>query len=101
MSVLPRDTPVLTNLEAAEWLRLTDDYDQPEDAIEALYRIVRKGKLRPLRAGKTYKFTLAELARHAPQRQAGALLDAQVLRPPRQSPVEVGRSRRQSQPRDG
>ena len=57
-------SPVLTNLEAAAWLRLTDDYDQPEDAIEALYRIVRKGKLRPLRAGKTYKFTLDELRRY-------------------------------------
>lgn len=63
MSVLARDTPVLTNIEAAEFLRLTDDYDQPEDAIAALYRLVRKGKLHPLRVGKTYKFTLAELER--------------------------------------
>ena len=64
MSVLPRDTPVLTNLKAAEWLQLTDDYDQPEDAIAALYRIVRQGKLRPLRCGKSYKFTVDELERY-------------------------------------
>ena len=57
-------SPVLTNLEAAAWLRLSDDYDQPEDAIEALHRIVRQGKLRPLRAGKTYKFTVDELQRY-------------------------------------
>ena len=64
MSATNPSSPVLTNLEAAAWLRLTDDYDQPEDTIEALYRIVRKGKLWPLRAGKTYKFTLDELQRY-------------------------------------
>ena len=57
-------SPVLTNIEAAEWLRITDDYEQPEDAIRALYRLVRQDKLRPLRVGKTYKFTLDELQRY-------------------------------------
>ena len=56
---------VLTAQEAAEWLRLTDDYEEPADAVQALYRIVRDGRLKPLRAGKTYKFTDAELARFA------------------------------------
>lgn len=64
MSEQAISTPVLTAIEAAAWLRLTDDYEQPEDAIAALYRLVRKGKLRPLRAGKTYKFTLEELQRY-------------------------------------
>lgn len=64
MSEQAISSPVYTALKAAEWLQLTDDYDQPEDAIAALYRLVRKGKLRPLRCGKTYKFVLDELQRY-------------------------------------
>ncbi len=56
---------VLTALEAAERLRLTEDYEQPGDAVAALLRIVRDGRLKPLRCGKTYKFTDAELDRFA------------------------------------
>ncbi len=56
---------VLTALEAAERLRLTEDYEQPGDAVAALLRIVRDGRLKPLRCGKTYKFTDAELNRFA------------------------------------
>ncbi len=56
---------VLTALEAAERLRLTEDYEQPEDALAALLRLVRSGRLKPLRCGKTYKFTDVELDRFA------------------------------------
>ncbi len=44
-------------------LRLTDDHEQPEDAIEAINRLVREAGLKPLTVGKTYKFTLDELRR--------------------------------------
>lgn len=56
-------SPVLTNAEAARWLRLDDDYDDIGDAIKALCRLVRERGLRVLRCGKSYKFTLAELER--------------------------------------
>ena len=56
-------SPVLTNEEAARFLRLDSDYPEPADAVKALHRLVRQGKLRPLQCGKTYKFTLAELER--------------------------------------
>lgn len=56
---------VLTALEAAERLRLTEDYEQPEDALAALLRLVRSGRLRPLRCGRTYKYTDTELERFA------------------------------------
>ncbi len=56
---------VLTNLEAAKRLRLTDDYPNEGDAVNALHRLVRRHGLRPLECGKTYKFTDAELDRWA------------------------------------
>lgn len=54
---------VLTNEEAVRFLRLDSDYPEPADAVKALHRLVREGGLKPLRVGKTYKFTLAELTR--------------------------------------
>ena len=57
------ETPVLTNQEAVEFLRLDTDFDEPGDSIRALHRLVRQGKLRPLRCGRSYKFTQAELER--------------------------------------
>ena len=57
------ESPVLTNEEAVEFLRLDTDFDEPGDAVRALHRLVRQDKLRPLRCGKSYKFTLAELER--------------------------------------
>lgn len=56
---------ILTNAEACRWLRLDDDHDEIEDAIAALLRLAREGKIRPLRCGKTYKWTRAELERFA------------------------------------
>ena len=54
-------SPVLTAAEAARWLRLDEDHDDIGQAIKALYRIVQEGRLAPLRVGRSYKFTLAEL----------------------------------------
>ena len=56
-------SPVLTNEEAVRWLRLDEDYDELGDAIRALHRLVQQHKLRPLRCGKSYKFTIPELER--------------------------------------
>ena len=56
---------VLTSIEAAERLRLTTDYDEEGDAVRALHRLVRLGKLKPLRCGKSYKFLDVELDRYA------------------------------------
>lgn len=57
-------SPVLTNEEAARFLRLDEDYSEMADAIRALHRLVREGKLKPLRCGKSYKFAVAELERY-------------------------------------
>ncbi len=56
-------SPVLTGAEAVAWLRLDVDHDDPGSAQKALYRLVQEGRLRPLRVGKSYKFTLVELER--------------------------------------
>ncbi len=63
MSALNSTSPVRTNEEAVRFLRLDEDYSQMADAIRALHRLVREGGLKPLRVGKSYKFTLAELER--------------------------------------
>lgn len=54
-------SPVLTSAEAVRWLRLDEDHDDIGSAVKALHRLVQEGRLRPLRVGKSYKFTLAEL----------------------------------------
>ena len=56
-------SPVYTNEEAVRFLRLDADYDEMGDAIRALHRLVQQGKLKPLRCGKSYKFTRLELER--------------------------------------
>lgn len=56
-------SPVLTNEESVRYLRLDEDYENLGDAIRALHRLVQQRKLRPLRCGKSYKFTLPELER--------------------------------------
>ena len=56
-------SPGLTNEEAVRSLRLDEDYDELGDAIRALHRLVQQQKLRALRCGKSYKFTLPELER--------------------------------------
>ena len=65
MAEVRPDTPILTNQQAVAWLRLDADYPEPVDAVRALHRLVREGKIRPLRCGKTYKFTVGELRRYA------------------------------------
>ncbi len=56
-------SPVLTNEEAVRYLRLDEDFNELGDAIRALHRLVQQRKLRPLRCGKSYKFTIPELER--------------------------------------
>lgn len=56
-------SPVLTAAETVRWLRLDEDHDDPGLAIKALYRLVQEKRLRPLRVGKSYKFTTTELER--------------------------------------
>lgn len=59
-------SPILTNEEAVEFLRLSEDYSAIADAIRSLHRLVRLELVRPIRGcGKTYKFTVAELERYA------------------------------------
>ncbi len=58
-------SPVLTNLEAAGWLRLDEDHDAEVDRIRALYRLVREHGLRPVQGLKPYRFTVTELERFA------------------------------------
>ena len=56
-------SPVLTSADAARWLRLDTDHDDIGSAVKALHRYVQQGRLRPLRIGRHYKFTLDELER--------------------------------------
>lgn len=55
---------LLTNAEAARFLRLDDDHAEVADAIRALHALVRAGRLHPIRnCGRSYKFARAELER--------------------------------------
>ncbi len=72
---------VLTSLEAAERLRLTEDYKEAADAVRALHRLVRLGKLKPLRCGKSYKFLDVELDRYA-------VVETDAFMPKRSDPGE-------------
>ncbi len=56
-------SPVLTSEETVRWLRLDEDHADIGQAVKALHRLVQEGRLRPLRVGRTYKFTLGELER--------------------------------------
>ncbi len=64
MIELTLPSPVLTNEEAVRFLRLDSDYNELDDAVKALHRLVRDGRLRLLRCGKSYKFAVAELERY-------------------------------------
>ncbi len=57
------NSPVLTAAEAVCWLRLDDDHEDIEQAVRALKRLVQIGKIRPLRCGRTHKYTITELER--------------------------------------
>ena len=63
---------VLTALEVAEQLRLTEDYEEKEAAAEAVLRLVREHGLRPIKGcGRSYKFSSAELSRWVATATAG------------------------------
>ena len=64
MIELTLPSPVLTNEEAVRFLRLDSDYNELADAVKALHRLVRDGRLMLLRCGKSYKFAVAELERY-------------------------------------
>ena len=72
---------VLTSLEAADRLRLTEDYKEAGDAVRALHRLIRLGKLKPLRCGKTYKFLDTEVDRYA-------VAETEAFAPKRSDPDE-------------
>lgn len=56
---------LLTAAEAVRYLRLDADYDgDMAGATRALHKLVRDGRLRPIRGcGKSYKYPLHELRR--------------------------------------
>ena len=67
-------SPLLTSLEAAEWLRLCESDATPDDrhsAINSLHRLVQMGKLRPVRPGRQYTFAEFELVRYVQDETEG------------------------------
>ena len=63
---LQAESPLLTTLEAAVWLRLVEPGDTPterESGVRAVQRLVQQGRLRPVRPGKAYEFAVDELLR--------------------------------------
>ena len=61
------ESPLLTNAEAAVYLRLCEPDAEPDDvtkAVRCVHKLVRAGKLRPVQPGQAYTFALAELARY-------------------------------------
>ena len=58
---------VLTALEVARALRLCEPQATPRDAeaaVGTVHRLVRDGKLKPLKPGKAHVFYRAEIARY-------------------------------------
>ena len=55
--------PVLTALEAANYLRLDQRYTAETDRVAALHRLVRRCGLRPIVGIKPYVYSLDELRR--------------------------------------
>ena len=67
MIQVPATTPLLTNAEAAVWLRLCEADATPgrlEAAVRKLHALVRDGKLRPLASSRPYTFAITELERY-------------------------------------
>ena len=63
---LREQSPLLTSLEAAVWLRLVEPDSTPgerESGTRCVLRLVQQSRLRPVRAGKSYEFSIAELER--------------------------------------
>lgn len=59
---------LLTDIEAATFLRLTDDDRSTEAAIKSLNRIVDRGLLRPCLVGKHRRYSLKELQKYIDER---------------------------------
>ncbi len=61
----PNGSPkILTSLDVAVLLKLTEDYEREEDAAEAVLRLVREHGLRPIKGcGRSYKFSEVEVVR--------------------------------------
>lgn len=60
-------SPLLTNPEAAVYLRLCEPDDEPDEvakAVRSVHKLVRDGKLRPVQPGQAYTFARAELDRY-------------------------------------
>ncbi|MEE9130608.1 MAG: helix-turn-helix domain-containing protein [Phycisphaerales bacterium] len=61
------NSPLLTGAEVACYLRLSapdDDADAVARAVRCVHKLVRDGKLRPVKPGREYVFALAELDRY-------------------------------------
>lgn len=54
---------LLTDIEAARWLRLTDDGRNDAAALQALNRLVDQKLLRPCIVGKRRRYFVPELER--------------------------------------
>ena len=64
---MPVESPVLTSLEAAKYLRFVESDamgDVAHGGIRKLHRLVQKGKLKPFKPGKAHVFYRAEVARY-------------------------------------
>ena len=71
-------SPLLTNAEAAEYLRLDTDYPELGNAVDAMLRLARKHKLRPIEGiGKTYKWRRSELDRFIKERVRASVIEAE------------------------
>lgn len=65
--------PLFTAAEVARWLRLLDEGASPDEvagAVRVVHRLVRQGRLHPIRAGKSYIFSAGELERFAREESA-------------------------------
>ena len=59
-------SPLLTSIETAHWLRLVNGEATPEDAesaVRSVHRLVQQKRLRPLKPGREYVFSVDELKR--------------------------------------
>ena len=60
-------SPVLTSAEVAVYLRMCSPDDDPDTvakAVRCVHRLVRDGKLRPIKPGKEYAFAQVEVERY-------------------------------------
>lgn len=60
-------SPVLTSAEVAIALRMCESDDEPDTvtkAVRSVHKLVRDGRLRPIRPGKEYVFAQVEVERY-------------------------------------